>query len=88
MEKLKGLIRSRKFWAAIVGLLVVLVKAFYPDLPLNEQAITAVVVMLVGYILGVAVEDGLSARAVDVNLLVQPGRAAAAPPVAKGAGNG
>lgn len=61
MEKLNGLLRSRKFWAALVGLVMVIAKAIWPDLPLQEEQVSSMVWVLVAYILGVAVEDGLRA---------------------------
>ena len=60
MEKLKFILKSRKFWAAIVGLVVVVIKTFRPDFPLNESQISDLVYVLAAYILGVALEDGLS----------------------------
>jgi hypothetical protein len=59
MEKLKLLLGSRKFWAAIVGLALMLVKAWKPEFPLEEEQVTGIVVLLVSFILGTAVEDGL-----------------------------
>jgi hypothetical protein len=60
MSKLKLLLSSRKFWAALIGLALVIVKAFRPDFPLAEEQLTAVVYVLVAYILGTGIEDGLS----------------------------
>jgi hypothetical protein len=60
MSKLKLLLSSRKFWAALIGLVLVIVKAFRPDFPLAEEQLTAVVYVLVAYILGTGIEDGLS----------------------------
>ena len=51
------LLKSRKFWAAIIGLAMIILKAFKPDFPLSEDQITGMVVVLVGYIFGVAIED-------------------------------
>lgn len=62
MEKLIQLLKSRKFWAALVGLLVLVVKQLEPNFPLGEEQITEFVYILVAYILGVALEDGLSSR--------------------------
>ncbi len=61
MDKLKALLRSRKFWAALVGLVMVVAKAIWPDLPLQEEQVSSMVWVLAAYILGVAVEDGLRA---------------------------
>ncbi len=57
MSKLKLLVSSRKFWAALTGLLLVIIKAYRPDFPLSEEQLVGVVGVLVAYILGVAVED-------------------------------
>jgi len=60
MSKFKLLLGSRKFWAALIGLALVILKAFQPDFPLQEDQLTAVVWVLVAYILGTGIEDGLS----------------------------
>ena len=62
MTKLKSLLKSRKFWAALVGLALVIFKAFRPDFPVDEQQIANLVYLFAAYILGVALEDGLTAR--------------------------
>ena len=56
-EKWKLLLGSRKFWAALIGLGLVIIKAYRPDFPLQEDQLVAVVSVLAAYILGVAVED-------------------------------
>jgi len=63
MQKLLELLKSRKFWAALVGLGVVVVKAYRPDFPLSEQQITDLVYLLVAFILGTGIESGLQAAA-------------------------
>jgi hypothetical protein len=60
MTKLKLLLTSRKFWAALIGLCLIILKAWKPDFPLQEEQLTAVVYVLVAYILGTGIEDGLS----------------------------
>ena len=60
MEKFKQLLGSRKFWAALIGLILVVLKAWHPDFPLAEEQLTAVIYVLVAYILGTGLEDGLS----------------------------
>ncbi len=59
MDKVKQLLGSRKFWAALIGLVLVIVKAWQPDFPLAEEQLTEVVYVLVAYILGTGLEDGL-----------------------------
>jgi hypothetical protein len=60
MEKFKQLLGSRKFWAALIGLVLVVLKAWHPDFPLAEEQLTGVIYVLVAYILGTGLEDGLS----------------------------
>ena len=67
MEKFKLLITSRKFWAALVGLILVIIKAFEPDFPLEGDQLTGVITVIVAYILGTGIEDGLS-RSPKMNL--------------------
>jgi hypothetical protein len=55
--KLKDLLRSRKFWAAVVSIALIILKAFRPDIVLDEAQITLIVVTLASFILGVAIED-------------------------------
>jgi hypothetical protein len=45
-----------------VGLVMILVKGYVPDFPLDEEQLYPIVVILAGYILGTALEDGLSSR--------------------------
>jgi hypothetical protein len=62
MQKLIDLLKSRKFWAALVGLAVIILKAFRPDFPISEEEITNLVAVLAAYILGTAISnaaDGL-----------------------------
>jgi len=56
-SKLLGVLRSRKFWAAVVGLVFVLLDEFVPTFPLDADQVTNVVYMIIAYILGVAVDD-------------------------------
>jgi hypothetical protein len=60
MEKFKQLLGSRKFWAALIGLILIVVKAWDPEFPLAEEQLTGIVYVLVAYILGTGIEDGLS----------------------------
>lgn len=57
---MKNLIRSRKFWAAAVGLVYSVVAQFLPDFPFTEESVIGVVSTVIAYILGTALEDGLS----------------------------
>ena len=64
MKKFKYLLTSRKFWAATIGLGLVVIKAYRPDFPLTEDQMTTLVVVLVGYILGTAIEDHGAQRSI------------------------
>ena len=60
MDKFKLLLASRKFWAALVGLVMVFVSHYVPDFPISEEQVLQLVYVIVAYILGTALEDGLS----------------------------
>ena len=55
-----SLLKSRKFWAAIVGIVYSMIYLVWPDFPIPEESVIGVVGTVVSYILGVALEDGLS----------------------------
>ena len=63
MNKLIELLKSRKFWAATIGLAVLVAKHYLPEFPLDEEQLTNVVYLIMAYILGVAVEDAGRGRA-------------------------
>ena len=56
----KTVIKSRKFWAAVIGLVYSFLAVVAPDFPISEAAASNGVAILMAYILGVALEDGLS----------------------------
>jgi uncharacterized membrane protein len=56
-NKLLGVLRSRKFWAALIGTVFVLLDEFVPTFPLDQEQVTNIVYMLVAYIVGVAIDD-------------------------------
>lgn len=62
MEKLKQLIGSRKFWASLLGLILMVVKAWRPTFPLEEEQLAGIIAVLMAYILGTGIEDGLRSR--------------------------
>lgn len=55
----KGVIQSRKFWAAVVGLVILFLDAFKIILPLGltPDQLILIAVTIGGYIAGVAVEQ-------------------------------
>ena len=62
-----NLLKSRKFWAAVVGIVYSIIYLVWPDFPIPEESVIGVVATVVSYILGVALEDGLSKKN-DVDL--------------------
>lgn len=58
MEKLKYLVKSRKFWAAVGGVVAITVKALDPDFPLSDEQMTSLVVVLAAYIIGTGLDQG------------------------------
>jgi uncharacterized membrane protein len=57
LSKFALLIRSRKFWAAIIGLVFVVIESFSPEFPISQDQLANLVYLLIAYILGVAIED-------------------------------
>lgn len=55
-----SLFTSRKFWAAIFGLFVLLMPRIFPTFHLDVDAAAALVVVVTSYILGVAVDPGVA----------------------------
>ena len=51
MDKLKQLLGSRKFWAAFVGLALVITRAYAPDFPIGEAELANLLYLLMAYIL-------------------------------------
>lgn len=59
MEKLKALVKSRKFWAAVGGVVAVTAKSLDPNFPLDESELTGLIVVLAAYIIGTGMDQGL-----------------------------
>ena len=67
-----NLLKSRKFWAAVVGVIYSMIYLVWPDFPIPEESVIGVVGTVVSYILGVAIEDGLSKKnGVDLQKYVE-----------------
>ena len=58
-DKLRYLLASRKFWAAIVGLVIVLLGE---RAGIDAEELSYSVATIVAFIIGTALEDGLSRR--------------------------
>ncbi len=50
-------LKSRKFWALIAGALVIVLRAYVPNLPLSDETLNNMILLLVAYILGTGLED-------------------------------
>ena len=61
-NKWKSLFTSRKFCAALVGLLFLTIRHFDPNFVVPEEETIAFISVLAAYILGTALEDGLSKK--------------------------
>ena len=57
MNKWVQLVGSRKFWAAAVGMALVIIRTAFPDFPLEDESLIGMLSVLAAYILGVAIED-------------------------------
>jgi hypothetical protein len=55
-DKLYYLIRSRKFWATVIGITFIIVG---PRAGIEGPELTSAVLTIVAYIMGTALEDGL-----------------------------
>ncbi len=59
-QVLAGLLRSRKFWATLAGLIVILLRSLSPQFPLADEQITAIILTLAAYTFGTGLQDGLN----------------------------
>jgi len=57
MSKILLVLKSRKFWACVVGIAVIVIKAYNPTFPIGEDQILTFVILIVSYILGTSIED-------------------------------
>ena len=56
-------LKSRKFWALIAGALVIIVRQYVPNLPIEDAKLSELVLLFVAYIIGTGLEDaGLSVK--------------------------
>lgn len=62
-ERLGGVLKSRKFWAALVGLGFVVVQGIDPAFPLDQAETTNLVYLVMAYILGTGIKDAAQAPA-------------------------
>ncbi len=56
-NKFSELLKSRKFWAAVVGLVITAAKGMDPNFPIEESQINDIVFLLVAYIVGTGLDS-------------------------------
>lgn len=54
---MKNLLRRKEFWAALVAMIMVILKAFVPGFPLSESQVLELVLAIVGLIIGISFSD-------------------------------
>jgi hypothetical protein len=57
VDKLKALAKSRKFWAAVLGVGVVVLKGLRPDFPMSDEQLLGMVALLSSYIVGTGLDQ-------------------------------
>ena len=63
MQKVARLLQSRKFWAALIGLALVVAPVLTgQELQVDGEQLAAIIAVIVSYILGTAIEDGFGKR--------------------------
>ncbi len=55
---MKDLLTSRKFWAAIITIIVLIVSSIIPGFDLEADTAAGFVIIMVSYMIGVAVDPG------------------------------
>lgn len=60
---LPSFLKSRKFWALIAGAIVIVLRAYVPNLPISDDTLNNMILLLVAYILGTALEDAGTKKA-------------------------
>ena len=57
MQKLLLLLKSRKFWGAVAGIVMVILTAVIPDFPLDADQVANVIYVIVAFIIGTGLEE-------------------------------
>ena len=55
--QLPAFLKSRKFWALVIGAVLIAVHNFIPNLPLSDAQITDIAYLLIAFIIGTGLED-------------------------------
>ena len=48
---------SRKFWAAVIAVLVIVLRSTVPTFPISDQLVSDIVLTLIAYIIGTGLSD-------------------------------
>ena len=63
MENVPALLKSKRFWVALLGLLAIIVSAFEPTLAARFNEIVPAVLVIVGFLVGgYSLEDAVTAN--------------------------
>ncbi len=57
LNKAQLLLRSRKFWASLVGVALIVLRTYVPNFPIADADLTKIVYVIVAYVLGTGLED-------------------------------
>lgn len=63
MNKIFTLLKSRKFWASVIGLGLIVLRSFVPSFPIADADLTKIVFVIIAYVMGTALEDTAFATA-------------------------
>ena len=55
--KIQLLLKSRKFWASIIGVALIVLRTFVPAFPIADADLTKIIYVIVAYVLGTGLED-------------------------------
>ncbi len=55
--QLPNFLKSRKFWAAVIGAAVIVLRHYIPNFPLSDQQLQDVAFIIVAFIIGTGLED-------------------------------
>ncbi|HEX9013243.1 MAG TPA: hypothetical protein VF813_06995 [Anaerolineaceae bacterium] len=59
------LLKSRKFWAAVIGLGLVIFRGFYPSFPVSDALLEKAIFVVIAYIVGTGLEDSTLLRGIQ-----------------------
>ncbi len=61
-------LKARKFWALIVGAVVIVLRSYVPNFPLTDEQLTDIGLLIVAYIIGSGLQDMGKPSTVDEQL--------------------